>query len=158
MLPKLTLSTLGLGSFPAHGLHKPPGRWVPPFSLKAGGNPLLALKVPIGPAWSCQPLTVWKKRKECVSEGGILLFIWTLRAGAKLRFDASGCATLLRCEITLQQTRATCSPPISPSSREHELRDWAIFSSQQTIYLMLLRVYWISGALTACASFSIISL
>lgn len=64
-VPKLTLSTVGLCSFPAHGLHKEPGGWVPPLSLKAGGNPLLALKVAIVP-WSCQPLTVWK---ECVSEG-----------------------------------------------------------------------------------------
>lgn len=58
-VPKLTLSTPGLCSFPAHGLHKAPGCWVPPLSLKAGGNPLLALKVAIVP-WSCQPLTVWK--------------------------------------------------------------------------------------------------
>lgn len=153
-LPKLTLSILGLSSFPAHGLHNPPGCWFPPFSLKAGGNPVLALKLAIVPR-SCQPLTVWK---ECVSQGRSLLFIWALRACAKLRFDASECATVLRCEITLQQTRATCSPRILPGSRDHEIGEWGIFSSQQTMYLMLLIAYWISCTLTACATFSTLSL
>lgn len=152
--PKLTLSTPELSSFPIHGLHKPPGCWVPPFSLKAGGNPLLSLKVAIVP-WSCPPLRVWK---DCVSEGRSLLFMWALRSGAKLRFYASERATVLRCEITPQQIRATCSPRISPSSQEHELRDWGIFSTEQTMYLMLLISYWISCTLTACASFSTLSL